>query len=690
MPSCAFMTMGGIPIYRDCEIVSGVPLLFHCLCTSICSKTFFSSSKQVYEDHKYYYLILDLVTGGEMFESLIRFGAYSEADAARLMHETASALAFLHGVGVTHADLKPENLLLSTKNRLDGTIKIIDFGCAMINDENDQQKQSTVSTGTTAYWPPERFDGWDGSLSSAIDMWSVGIILYIMLTGVHPFDVRGVSSDEEIEAAIKRNPTPPLDLDLVGHLSDSAVDLILKLMEKDPRKRLTAYEMLQHPWIRGETALTEKMPDSGKRLARFKEIRYKLEAGMFAVLVSQGHKDMKVSEKKMKKEPGSEENFHILQRAFAVFDAEGKGFVTPDDVERITKSHTDSNITSDDTKEYLESTSTSADTISLSQFHKLFSSGLKIKHYPRGHYIFHAGQEGDAMYFLSTGKVEIQTRKGQLVSILRSGDFFGEGSLLEAHKKRFTSAKCSTPVDVIEIKRDDFERYLGASEQAKLDITQKWRARSLAYAKNLLRLQTNVKVRTFKKGDVVYREGDLGKSMYRVDDNDGGELEVSHRGTVVHKYISGDSFGESSLIFQQPRSSTVTCVSDTCRLYEMKGDDFIAVLESQPELASSLRNMCRKRLFKKAVKAYTLDTRRGVSDEDIVAAFHDIDIDKTGSLDLEEVRRLMHRMDPNFPMSEIRELLEFVDMDGDGQITLEEFKRLFRQFEDEKAETINK
>ena len=66
-----------------------------------------------------------------MFEHLINFGAYSEADAARLMHEIASALAFLHGVGVIHGDLKPENLLLSTKNRLDGSIKVIDFGCSV-------------------------------------------------------------------------------------------------------------------------------------------------------------------------------------------------------------------------------------------------------------------------------------------------------------------------------------------------------------------------------------------------------------------------------------------------------------------------------------------------------------------------------------------------------------------------------
>jgi serine/threonine protein kinase len=145
----------------------------------------------MYEDHNYYYLILDLVSGGEMFEHLVKNGAYSEADAARLVHEIASALAFMHGVGVIHSDLKPENLLLSTKNRLDGTIKIIDFGSAVVYEDyleegtttttlssssNAQQKAS--STGTTAYWPPERFaTKGDLPATPAMDMWSVGVIL---------------------------------------------------------------------------------------------------------------------------------------------------------------------------------------------------------------------------------------------------------------------------------------------------------------------------------------------------------------------------------------------------------------------------------------------------------------------------------------------------------------------------------
>ena len=375
-----------------------------------------------------------------------------------------------------------------------------------------------------------------------------------------------------------------------------------------------------------------------------------------------------------------------MKAVFDVFDESGKGYVTGEDIGKVVTEHTGEVVQKRDADEFLKHGNADSEDaeLSFSHFSNLFS-GLHHKHFPRGHVIFHAGDVGSSMYFLSSGKVEIQTRKGQLIAILRGGDFFGEGSLLEKGKKRFTNAKCATPVDVIEIKREDFDRYTKSNVDTKNELKRKWRARSLMYAKNLLRLERNLKSKTLKKGDIVYREGDKATSMFRVDDAKGGELEVLHGDVPVHKYVPGDSFGETSLLFDKPRSSTVRCVSDTCRIHEMHGEDFMAVVESSPDLASSLRNMCRKRLFKRAVKQFSLYKNRGLSDDDIVAAFHDADLDKSGTLNVEEVRRLMHRMDPKFPLSEIHKLMKFVDVDEDGHVSLDEFKRIFRQFEDEKS-----
>jgi serine/threonine protein kinase len=529
-----------------------------------------SGLRDMYEDSTHFYLILDLISGGEMFDHLSNDGAYSEADAARLVFEIASALAFLHGVGVIHADLKPENLLLCSKNRRGGTIKIIDFGCSRLNSEMSPSKLEDVDReiGTTGYWPPERFQN-KTNLTPAADMWALGIILYIMLTGIHPFDPNCDQTNQEIADAIKADPNPPLNNSYVGHLSQSVVDLMKKLMEPDPNRRITAYELLHHPWVRGETASKEKIEDSDKKLSQFQDLKHKLEASVFALLVNQGHQDMTMSEAKQRSSPDARQGggVPIMKLVFDVLDEENKGYITSSDIGRLVTEHTGEVLNPKHTNELLmrssneeQSDSPSEVQVSLSDFSNLFS-GLKVRHYPRGHYLFHAGDDGSTMYFLSSGKVEIQTRKGQLVALLRRGDFFGEGSLLQRDTKRFTSAKCATPVDVIEISREDFDRYTKTSAETRNDLRRKWRARSLLYAKNLLRLQRNVKMRTLKNGDVVYTEGDKGTSMFRVDDVDGGNvlyLKIEHPiATRTHKFCTF-FFQESSRFFTEEPWSTST------------------------------------------------------------------------------------------------------------------------------------
>lgn len=584
-----------------------------------------SGLRDMYEDNDHYYLVTDLVSGGEMFDHLIEYGAYSEADAARLMAEVASALAFLHGVGVTHADLKPENLLLCSKKRVDGTIKIIDFGCAVVekddyddlnSESNDSstdpkklltlsswlemmkknqtaqqqiEKPSSEESGTTAYWPPERFKRRNKQSpeledlpvedteeiistkpSPAGDMWAVGVILYIMLTGVHPFDLTGVASDAEIAQQIQKDPSPPISPSLTGHLSPSAINLIEKLMAKNPKDRLTATEMMEHPWIAGDAASTQVIENSAEKLGRFQELRAIIEAGIFSILIERGSREMALSEYAPKmvykddRQLGAYNSERkslapatsVLKRAFEAFDEGGKGYVSSEDLGRVVTETTGQMLSESEKNEMVNpfDTDTAGSLgLSLSSFSAVIQ-GFKHKHYPRGHIIFRAGDEGDAMYFINSGKVEIQTRKGQLCHLLRHGDFFGEGSLLEKDSTRFSTAKCATPVDLIKIKRSDFEKYINSSKSARDTLMWRWRSRALADAKALIRLQTNLKPKLFAKGDVVYKEGDVGGGMYFVDEDKGGILDVKHGDVTVHQIRPGESFGESSLLFGKPRS----------------------------------------------------------------------------------------------------------------------------------------
>jgi len=236
-----------------------------------------------------------------MFDQLCNNGPYSEADAARLVMETASAVAFLHGVGLVHADLKPgmlctdlqccvlylifyshkvtcyehvstENLMLSTRGRTNSCIKLVDFGCSEFYKGSNvdwRQVRNQTST-TTAYSPPESFSKSKGPINPSFDMFSLGCIIYIMLTGRHPFDIEGTSTAEELEYRIK-NESPPLrNSPVTAHLSDSAIDLIEKLLDKKPRRRMTAMQLLDHPWVKGETATTDKIKNSENRLQGYR------------------------------------------------------------------------------------------------------------------------------------------------------------------------------------------------------------------------------------------------------------------------------------------------------------------------------------------------------------------------------------------------------------------------------------
>ena len=142
--------------------------------------------KDNFDEEDDYLLVFDLVDGGEMFYHLIQHGAYSEADASRLVRQVASALAFCHGIGVIHADLKPENVMLRNyllqKNRADFEVKLIDFGCSEVLSHPEEQSGTRLPSrklthfdgATTAYCPPEAFDDKNIDIDPSVDMWALG------------------------------------------------------------------------------------------------------------------------------------------------------------------------------------------------------------------------------------------------------------------------------------------------------------------------------------------------------------------------------------------------------------------------------------------------------------------------------------------------------------------------------------
>ncbi len=417
---------------------------------------------------------------------------------------------------------------------------------------------------------------------------------------------------------------------------------------------------------------------SDAKLSMYQVLRDKLASGIFAALVDGEN----LRDSRRKNDENEQSLTHLLKRAFEVFDEEGKGYVNEADVSRVMTKVTGETLTHVVSKDMIKAAK--GDTfhdrppsagLSLSDFSRLFSR-LSHEHYKQGDYIYYPGDIGDKMYFINSGKVEIWTKWGHLVSSLRHGQFFGEGSLLVERSHRITAAKCATPVELIAVSKRDFNKYLGSSS-IKHSLKRKWNDRTLAQAKNLIRLQTNLTKRQLTNGDVVYNEGDIGNSMFLVKD---GTFDVKHDGTTLHTLSTGDSFGESSLLFCRPRSSTVSCASAACTLHEMKGSDFFELLDSDPMHAQALKDMCRKRMFQKALKSYMLSSGLGI--DELEKAFHDADKDRSGTLSLSEVRDLMLQMGNNssIPENDVRELLESLDFDGDGQVTLKDVIEMTKSF----------
>lgn len=182
---------------------------------------------------------------------------------------------------------------------------------------------------------------------------------------------------------------------------------------------------------------TSKLIDgSDTKLEMYQDLRNSLATGIFAALVDSD----KLKEKKEAALDSSVELTHLLKRAFDVFDTKGKGYVTDADIGRVMAKVTGSKLSMEDENHLMTAVKRSsshnlAGGLSLSDFSQLFSR-LSNEHHKQGDFLYQIGQKGDAMYFINSGKVEILTKKGHLLSILRHGDFFGEGAIVEERSTR--------------------------------------------------------------------------------------------------------------------------------------------------------------------------------------------------------------------------------------------------------------
>jgi len=196
---------------------------------------------ETFEDQTKVYLVMEVCRGGELFDKVLEVNSFTEHQAATLMQQAMRAVRHMHELRICHRDLKPENFLFHSKGPIEtNTLKIIDFGLSARFTENEFLN---TKVGTPYYVAPEVLSG---RYNQAVDLWSCGIIMYILLCGYPPFCGK---NEKEVLAKVKKGALHFKHEDWKG-VSIGAQHLIIKLLNMDPKERCSAEQALNDDWIK--------------------------------------------------------------------------------------------------------------------------------------------------------------------------------------------------------------------------------------------------------------------------------------------------------------------------------------------------------------------------------------------------------------------------------------------------------
>ena len=273
---------------------------------------------EIFEDKKKYYIMSEFCDGGELFSAISEKGFFTELEANKLIKQILQTVNYLHSNNIVHRDLKPENIMLMANGK---DLKVIDFGTAV---ELPKKKKLTKFIGTAYYIAPEVIQQ---NYDEKCDIWSCGIILYILLCGYPPFNG---PSNNDIYSAIQHSKLL-FKKENWQDVSKEAISLIKKMLEKNPRKRPSAEECLNDRWFnimsynRQASVKVNKL-EILERMAQFVQ-QNKFKQAVLQFISTQFN---------LKKEEES------LKHVFKAFDKDGKGVISRKDfVEQIEKLYGD-------------------------------------------------------------------------------------------------------------------------------------------------------------------------------------------------------------------------------------------------------------------------------------------------------------------------------------------------------------
>ncbi|GJP42197.1 hypothetical protein CLOM_g1794 [Closterium sp. NIES-68] len=194
-----------------------------------------------FEDEEFVHLVMDLCQGGDLWQRVQQGGAYGEGEAAAVVRRLVGLLRDLHAQGIMHRDVKPENVLLRREDD-DADIAIIDYGVSVFFNPGETFSEIV---GSPFYISPEVLHESYGPES---DIWAAGVILFVLLSGALPF--WGDSDEGVFRAILERSVEEEVEREGVWEsVSEEAKDLVLRMLTRDAALRISADEILEHPWL---------------------------------------------------------------------------------------------------------------------------------------------------------------------------------------------------------------------------------------------------------------------------------------------------------------------------------------------------------------------------------------------------------------------------------------------------------
>ena len=288
------------------------------------------------------YIVMELVNGGELFDRIIEKTHFSESEAAHCFNQIIGAVKYLHEIGIVHRDIKPENILYATPAE-DSPVKLVDFGLGKIIDvhgKSDKVSHMKTVCGTPSYLAPEIIQR--HGYGKECDIWSSGVILYILLCGLPPFD-QGAPIPALFNAILHARysfPSPYWD-----DVSGDAKDLVKKMLVVDIRARLTPAQILAHPFmVKYEEGSLSKAHISGiqMRLQQWQATRrLKAAINTFVALLRMSSAilselpDADTQTKILQEVRSDPARMEVLEEAFATLDRDHTGTL---DVQNISDS----------------------------------------------------------------------------------------------------------------------------------------------------------------------------------------------------------------------------------------------------------------------------------------------------------------------------------------------------------------